>query len=78
MEALDTIRRRLADAARSRTANGLLCIAADLTCRRLADHVAAGTMTADDALAVALAAEDAAHSVAHVSRLEIPHDRASL
>jgi hypothetical protein len=75
MTDLDTIRRRLADAGRSRTASRLFCIAAELKILRLADHVAAGTMTLANACEIALAAEAAAHLVADVQPPENPNDR---
>lgn len=78
MHDLLLVRRRLADAARSRAASRLFCIAAELKIARLADHVAAGTMTIAAAHEIALAADTAAHSVADVSPLELPHDRVSL
>ncbi|MCJ2088542.1 hypothetical protein MKK88_21545 [Methylobacterium sp. E-005] len=73
MSDLDTVRRRLADAAQARTANSLFCVAADLTITRLAAHVAAGTMTAADALAEAHDAEAAAMRTPHVNNPECPH-----
>lgn len=78
MHDLALVRARLGDAARFRTGNSLLLVAADLTVRRLIGHVAAGTMTPAAALAVALAAENAALSVDHVSPPECPHDRARI
>lgn len=73
MTDLDTVRRRLADAARARAANRLFCIAADLTITRLAAHVAAGTMPPADALAEAHDAEAAAMRTRHVNNPEHRH-----
>ena len=75
MSDLDTVRRRLADAARARTASRLFCIAAELTVARLAAHVAAGTMTPTEALAEAHEAEAAAMRIRHVSNPECSRDR---
>jgi hypothetical protein len=74
MTALKEVGDRLADAARLRAASGLMLAAASLHLARLADHLAAGRMTATDALAAALVVEAAALSVPHVSPLECPHE----
>ncbi|MCJ2015540.1 hypothetical protein [Methylobacterium sp. J-076] len=75
MSDLNIVRRRIADAARARTANALFCIAADLTVTRLAAHVAAGTMSPADALAEAHDAEAAAMRTRHVNNPEHLHGR---
>ena len=75
MSDLTAIRRRLADAARLRTASGLMLAAAGVHVSRLAAHVAAGRISLSEGLAAALAAEAAALSVPHVSPLEGHYDR---
>lgn len=72
MHDLLLVRRRLADAARLRTASALFLSAAGVHVARLAAHAAAGRMPLADALAAALAAEAAALSIPHVSPLECP------
>ena len=76
IDTLQTIRQRLRVAQDWGEASRLFIAAAEIHCGRLEDHVGAGLVSADAALAEALTAETAAMSVRHRATLE--HRRVSL